>query len=366
MLFEKYKKYYPNERLFHLNRSGYAGTWRYGSFPWSGDVDRSWKGLKAQLPIMLSMGLSGVPTMHSDAGGFAMGERDPELYRRWLQMAVFSPIFRPHGSVSAPDPNIAQIESEPVFYDDPDKSIIRNFIQLRYRLMPYVYNIAYESVRTGAPFVRPLFFNDTSDSNLYKASDQYYFGNALMVAPVLEKGAKTRKLYLPGGQWYDFWNPSAIIYGGRWIEVKLTAEQIPVFVKAGSVLPMKSMFNNTNDYPKDQLEWHYYPKEGSHSYAIYEDDGQTAQSLSSGAYEIIRVHAETRGGKHKIKFASNAKIYQGKPASREVKWILHGQQATPKLVLVDGKSVDALKAASNDWGVMIKDWKDQSVEIKAE
>jgi oligosaccharide 4-alpha-D-glucosyltransferase len=295
-----------------------------------------------------------------------MGERDPELYRRWLQMAVFSPIFRPHGSVSAPDPNIAQIESEPVFYDDPDKSIIRNFIELRYRLMPYVYNLAYESAKTGAPFVRPLFFNDTSDSNLYKANDQYYFGNALLVAPVLEKGAKTRKVYLPYGQWYDFWNPSAIIYGGRWLEVKLTAEQIPVFVKAGSVLPMKPLFNNTNEYPKDQLEWHYYPKEGSHSYTIYEDDGQTAQSLSSGAYEIIRVHAETRAGKHKIRFASNAKIYHGKPASREVKWILHGQQAPPKIVLVDGKSVDALNAAGNDWGVMIKDWKDQSVEIKAE
>jgi alpha-glucosidase (family GH31 glycosyl hydrolase) len=182
----------------------------------------------------------------------------------------------------------------------------------------------------------------------------------------LEKGAKTRKVYLPYGQWYDFWNPSAIIYGGRWLEVKLTAEQIPVFVKAGSVLPMKPLFNNTNEYPKDQLEWHYYPKEGSHSYTIYEDDGQTAQSLSSGAYEIIRVHAETRAGKHKIRFASNAKIYHGKPASREVKWILHGQQAPPKIVLVDGKSVDALNAAGNDWGVMIKDWKDQSVEIKAE
>jgi hypothetical protein len=126
------------------------------------------------------------------------------------------------------------------------------------------------------------------------------------------------------------------------------------------------VFNNTSEYPEEQMEWHYYPKEGSHSYTVYEDDGKTAQSLSSGTYEIIRVHAQTRGGKHKIKFASNGKVYQGKPASREVKWILHGQQVEPKLVLVDGKSVDVLKAAENDWEVMIKDWKDQSVEIKAE
>jgi oligosaccharide 4-alpha-D-glucosyltransferase len=365
MLYEKYKKYYPNERLFHLNRSGYAGTWRYGSFPWSGDVDRSWKGLKAQLPIMLSMGLSGVPTMHSDAGGFAMGERDPELYRRWLQMAVFSPIFRPHGSVSAPDPNIAQIESEPVFYDEPDKSIIRNFIELRYRLMPYIYNVAYESAKTGAPFVRPLFFNDTSDSNLFKANDQYYFGNALMVAPVLEKGAKTRKLYLPFGQWYDFWNPSAIINGGRWVEVQLTAEQIPVFVKAGTVLPMKPLFKNTNDYPKDEMEWHYYPNEGSHSYALYEDDGQTAQSLINGAYEIIRIHAETRSGKHIIRFSSNGKSYTGKPSTRELRWVLHGVQE-PKNIFIDGKSAASSKITDNSREIIIKGWKDQLIEIMAE
>jgi len=361
MLFEKYKKHYPNERLFHLNRSGYAGTWRYGSIPWSGDVDRSWKGLKAQLPIMLSMGLSGVPTMHSDAGGFAMGERDPELYRRWLQMAVFSPVFRPHGSVSAPDPKIAQIESEPVFYDDPDKSIIRNFIELRYRLMPYLYNLAYESNQTGAPFVRPLFFNDTTDANLFAATDQYYFGNALMVAPVLEKGASSRKLYLPKGQWYDFWNPTTIMYGGRWIEVKLTADKIPVFVKAGSVIPMKPLFHNTSDYPKDKLEWHYYPKDGSHSCNIFEDDGHTAQSLSNGAYEMIRLHAQTRNGKHSLRFGTNGKNYPGKPALRDVKWVVHGQQAQPKQVLLDGKLYDSYKTEGNNWEIKLSKWKDQSV-----
>lgn len=361
MLFEKYKKYYPNERLFHLNRSGYAGTWRYGSFPWSGDVDRSWKGLKAQLPIMLSMGLSGVPTMHSDAGGFAMGERDPELYRRWLQMAVFSPVFRPHGSVSAPDPKIAQIESEPVFYDDPDKSIIRNFIELRYRLMPYVYNLAYESAKTGTPFVRPLFFNDTSDTNLFTATDQYYFGNALMIAPVLEKGAAVRKIYLPFGQWYDFWNPTTIMNGGRWIEVKLTADKIPVFVKAGSVLPMKPLFHNTTEYPKDKLEFHYYPKEGSHSHTIYEDDGQTAQSLSSGTYEMIRLHAQTRNGKHSLQLGSNGKNYPGKPASREVKWVLHGQKSQPKQIWMDRKPGGSYKTEGNNWEIILSEWKDQSV-----
>ncbi len=365
MLFEKYKKYYPAERLFHLNRSGYAGTWRYGSFPWSGDVERSWKGFQAQLPIMLSMGLSGAPTMHSDAGGFAMGERDPELYRRWIQMTVFSPVFRPHGTVSEADPKIPQIESEPVFYDEPEKSILRNFIELRYRLMPYVYQLAYESGKSGAPFVRPLFYSDTTDKNLYKAVDQYYFGNAFMVAPVLEKGAKTRKLYLPRGAWYDFWNPTEKINGGRWLDVNVSAERIPVYVKAGSVIPMKPSFTNTTDYPKEILEWHYYPNEGSHTYSMYEDDGLSADAEKNRAYEKINIHVYTKNNKSLIRFVSAGNKYAGKPEKREVKWVLYGKQE-PKRVVIDGQNADILKSAGHGWQIVIKDWRDQAMEVRVE
>lgn len=366
MLFNKYKKHYPSERLFHLNRSGYAGTWRYGSFPWSGDVERSWKGFQAQMPIMLSMGLSGAPTMHSDAGGFAMGERDPELYRRWLQMAVFSPIFRPHGTVNEPGSNIVQIESEPAFYDEPDKSILRNFIELRYRLMPYIYNIAYASTQNGAPFVRSLFYNDTSDVNLYQAGDQYYFGSSLMVAPVLEKGAKKRKLYLPRGQWYDFWNPIKQINGGRWMEVEVSAEKIPVYVKAGSVIPMKPVFRSTEEYPLKNLEFHYYPAEGSHTFSIYEDDGLTAQAQNSGANELIRIHARTNNNAHVLRWGSNGKKYLGKPSVRAVKWVVYGQTNQPKEIKVDGESINDWKLATNNIEIILNSWKDQSVLLQVD
>jgi oligosaccharide 4-alpha-D-glucosyltransferase len=364
MLFEKYKKYYPSERLFHLNRSGYAGTWRYGSFPWSGDVERSWKGFQAQLPVMLSMGMSGVPTMHSDAGGFAMGERDPELYRRWIQMAVFSPIFRPHGSVNAPDPKIPQIESEPVFYDDPEKSILRNFIELRYRLMPYIYNVAFASTQTGAPFVRSLFYNDTTDVNLYKATDQYYFGSSLMVAPVLEKGAEKRKLYLPRGAWYDFWNPLQKIIGGRWLEVNVTADKIPVYVKAGSVIAMKPTFRNTQDYPTDIIELHYYPEEGSHTISMYEDDGISAHSLKDKAYEMIRIHLQTKKNDHSIRLGSNNTKYKGKPISREVKWVIHGQSSAPSMVEMNGKAYTNYFINNSLLQITVKDWRDESVLLR--
>ncbi len=336
MLFEKYAKHYPNERLFHLNRSGFAGTWRYGSVPWSGDVDRSWNGFRAQLPIMQSMSLSGVPTMHSDAGGFAMGQRDPELYMRWLQMAVFTPIFRPHGSVNAPDTSIAQIESEPVFYDEPNKSILRKFIQLRYQLMPYVYTLAYDAATKGTPFVRPMFYNDNTDSNLYKANDQYMFGDALLIAPVLEKGATKRKLYLPKGQWYNFWNPSEKRNGAEWIEVAVTPESIPVFVKAGSVLPMKPVFNNTASYPKDKIILHYYAAEGSQQTVMYEDDGTTNKANEKNQFELIRFITSTKDKQVNFTINSNNGEYNGKPLQRQIELFVHGITDVTR-VLIDGR-----------------------------
>ena len=336
MLFEKYAKHYPQQRLFHLNRSGYAGTWRYGSFPWSGDVDRSWKGLNAQLPILIGTGLSGIPTMHSDAGGFAMGQRDPELYRRWIQMAVFSPIFRPHGSVSDPNPDIPQIESEPVFYDEPDKSILRNFVELRYQLMPYNYTLAYEASIQGKPFVRPMFFYNASDSNLYHATDQYLYGDAFLVAPVLEKGATKRKLYLPAGAWYNFWKPTEKQTGGRWMDVDVTAATIPVFVKAGSIVPMKPVFDNTVHYPDSVLIVHYYAAEGSQTFKMYEDDGSSASSLSKQQFELIRFQTMKKEQHTGMVVSSNGGRYKGKPLSRKLELWIHGIQQ-PKNIRINGK-----------------------------
>jgi oligosaccharide 4-alpha-D-glucosyltransferase len=205
MLYEKYAQEYPATRLFHLQRSGYAGSPRYSVFPWTGDVSRSWDGLKGQLPLLISMSMSGVPYIHSDAGGFAGGEGDPELYTRWMQFAVFTPIYRPHGTALGDlEPTVKDIPSEAALYPDPYKSIVRNSIQLRYQLLPYNYTLAYEQTKWGKPLIRPLFYNNSLDSNLYKTDNQYMWGDHFIIAPVIEKGATTRNLYLPEGLWYDF------------------------------------------------------------------------------------------------------------------------------------------------------------------
>ena len=152
MIFDGYRNDYPTQRVFNLTRSGHAGMQRYGTFPWSGDVHRGWEGMRAQLPIMLSMGMNGVGYMSSDLGGFNGGVYDQELFTRWVQFGAFTPIMRPHGSNG--------IASEPIYYSDPYKSVVRDYSKLRYRMLPYNYSLAYENSMTGTPLARPMNYND--------------------------------------------------------------------------------------------------------------------------------------------------------------------------------------------------------------
>ncbi|MBK7885580.1 MAG: hypothetical protein IPJ81_18630 [Chitinophagaceae bacterium] len=165
LLYNNYAKEYPQKRLFSLNRSGFSGSQRYGIFPWSGDVSRTWGGLNAQLPVMLGMSMSGVPYIHADAGGFAGGEGDNELYVRWLQFAAFTPIFRPHGTaLDSIDKTAFSFPSEPALIEQPYRNIVKEAIQLRYKLLPYNYTLAYKQTATGEPLVAPLYYHFPQDT----------------------------------------------------------------------------------------------------------------------------------------------------------------------------------------------------------
>lgn len=290
MLFDKYAKEYPTTRLFNLNRSGYAGSARYGVFPWSGDVGRNWSGLKAQLPVMLGMSISGVPYIHADAGGFAMGEGDPELYTRWLQFATFTPVLRPHGTALGDlAPEVKDTPSEGALYDDPYKSIVRRYIQLRYLLLPYNYTLAYEQAKFGKALVRPMFYDASLDSNLFNAGEQFMWGDQMLIAPVLEKNAATKNVYLPAGDWYNFLTEEKLD-GGRWLNEKVNLENIPVYIKAGSFIPMfipKNILKNTNDYSGKEITIKYYPSATKTKYTLFDDDGHTNNTLKNGQYEMI-------------------------------------------------------------------------------
>lgn len=284
-LFEKYREEYPDRRLFNLNRAGYAGSQRYSIYPWTGDVSRSWGGLQAQLPLLLHMSLSGLPFIHSDAGGFAQGTKDEELYTRWLQMSCFSPILRPHGS---------GIPSEPVYFNDTTQRIVREFMKLRYQLLPYIYTLSYEAATEGAPIVRPLFYEFPDDSITYDIGDEYMFGGNMLVAPIIEKGQDIRKVYLPkGANWYDFWNNSKY-NGGQWIEIKTELETIPVFIKAGSFIPMVPAVNSTDDYSTEKMTIRYYMDDLTvfNESILYDDDGKTFKSSNDEkGTEFLKLNA---------------------------------------------------------------------------
>ena len=298
MLYTNWTKTYPNKRLFYLNRAGFAGSHRFSVFPWTGDVSRSWNGFRAQLPNLQSMSLSGIPYIHSDAGGFSMTDKDdPELYIRWLQMACFTPIFRPHGTALGDlVPDVKDIPSEPVLKPEPYKTMARNVVNQRYQLLPYNYNLAWQQASNGTALIRPMFFSDFTDSNLQKATNQYMWGDALLIAPVLEAGAKTRELYLPKANWYNFYNNSQSA-GGIWKTDTVTLETMPVYVKAGSFVPHWDAleYNNTTNYNMAKpLTIRYYPATKSSHYNFYDDDGESRNApKDSTKHQLLNFEAVT-------------------------------------------------------------------------
>lgn len=336
MLHEKYAQHYPGTRLFHLNRSGFAGSQRYSVFPWTGDVHRNWKGFEAQLPLLLSMSLCGIPYIHSDAGGFAMGQKDPELYTRWLQFAAFTPVFRPHGTALGDvDPGVPTIESEPTFAPEPYKSIVRKFIQLRYALTPYNYSLAYEQQSLGRPLMRPMFYHFT-DTACYSATEQYMWGENILVAPVIKQGTIAKNLYLPAGKWYNYLNNS-FIDGGKWISADAGIEEIPILIRPGAFIPTVDGLTNLDAYSTKALNILYVPSGSTTSYSLYDDDGRTNKAVEKKQFELLQFSGSATNNLITISIRSNGGNFSGRPSSRTVNITIPGQSKSPSAVVINGK-----------------------------
>lgn len=373
MLFDHYNKEYPKQRLFNLNRAGYAGSQRYGIFPWTGDVSRSWGGYQAQLPTLLHMSLSGLPYIHSDAGGFAQGARDDELYTRWLQFACFTPILRPHGQSET-------IPSEPVYFSKQTQDIVRRYMNLRYRLLPYIYSLSAQATLKGYPMMRPLFFEFPDDDENYTISDEYLFGSELLVAPVLKPGQKTRTVYLPKStKWYDF-HTNRKFPGGNEYEIPVTISDMPLFVKAGSFLPMTNPVKTTDNYSTKNLTVRYYMGKagGTSNFVMYDDDGTDPKSLVNGSFEsLMFVKKEDERGNPVFLFSKIGKAYKGMPETRKISFVIIGMQKVKKVEFFinnlklkkkkPGKPGEGyyLDKSKNQW-IVDFDWgeKDVVIEIK--
>ena len=354
MLFDFYAKEYPNTRLFHLNRSGYAGSPRYNIFPWTGDISRSWNGLKAQLPIILGMNLSGIPYTHSDAGGFTTANvKDPELYTRWLEMATFTPIFRPHAAALGDlnPPGSLEVESEPVFWPDSVKTIIHRLIQLRYDMTPYNYTLAYEQAKYGKSLVRPMFYQNFSDTNLLKAQEQYMWGENILVAPVLKQGAVTKSIYFPKGKWYDFIR-NKFYDGDKWITDSVAINEIPVFVKEGGFIPTVGGFKTLDKYNTSKLNVLYFPSTEKTVYEMYDDDGLTNKALEKNQYELLQMSGQDANGKIKMEIKSNGGKFIGRPAKRTLRISIADVNAKPSSITYNNKAMtvsEADESGMSEW-----------------
>jgi len=350
-IFEGMQRFRPGERVFNLTRSGWAGIQRFGVVTWSGDVSRTFEGLAAQIPIVLNMGISGLVYQNSDIGGYARNPTTAELYTRWMEFGVFTPIARAHGAGEMTHGS----PTEPWMFGPETETICREMIRLRYRLLPYIYSTAHEACVSGLPLARPLVMAYPGDARFADESSSYLWGDALMVTPVLRAGASSRKVEFPAGEWVDFWTDE-VIPGGTSRDVPAPLETIPLFVRRGSIIAMAQEMAFTDERPADTLTLHVYPSlHDPASATLYEDDGKTTAYLS-GRYALTRFGAQVRqsGGDARlvIRLGAAEGSFPGRLARRTCIVEVHTVAAPPSGVTVDASHLE--RAARSDPGQIVR------------
>ena len=253
-------------RPFVLTRSGCAGIQRFAAV-WTGDNQSRWSHLRESIPMLLNLSLSGVAHCGADIGGFAL-PCTPELYARWIQLGALYPFARTHSMWAKP-------RQEPWSFGPRVEAIARAALELRMRLLPYLYGLFREAEENGAPVWRPLFYEFPDDRDAVAVADQVMLGARLLIAPVLERGAREREVYLPAGRWFAFDDDAAFV-GPRRLRIAAPLERLPLFVRAGSVIPTRSPTLHSAEPPREPLVLEVFP--GDDSSAVHvEDDGESLE-----------------------------------------------------------------------------------------
>ena len=351
LLYEGYRKDYPAERPFILMRAGYSGSQRYGMIPWSGDVNRTWGGLKPQMEISMQMGLQGMAYMHSDLGGFAGANNDPELYVRWLQYGVFQPIFRPHAQ--------QEVASEAVFKDAQTKALAKAAIELRYQLLPYNYSLAYENATRGIPLLRPVFMEFPGATWAFHEAETFMWGPAFLVHAITD--SLNSKQYgsqnemhtrLPASaSWFDFHSGRLVASEHKHscfyqtedhnVMSPKTLQHIPVFVRSGSFIPISPVVQSTEQYHDSTVILHFYIDPISRSESIpfiwYEDDGVTYSAENKGLAKKLICQSALSNNLCTISFKAEigAQVIE---KYFQFDLLVHTPQ-TPKKVTINGQNV---------------------------
>lgn len=277
---------YPNIRPYIVSRAGFAGIQRYAQ-TWAGDNNTSWKSLKFNVPVILGMGLSGVANQGCDIGGFFGPAPEPELFVRWVQNGIFQPRFSIHSC------NTDNTVTEPWMFPSYTE-YIREAIQLRYRLVPYLYSLLFEASTEGSPIMRPLVYEFQNDHNVLENSFDFMMGSSLLVANILDKGAKTRRVYLPtGATWFD-WYTKERYEGGQTIELEVSLGSIPMFIRSGAIIPISEELTNIHTDVVETLHLLLEPSQEA-EFVIYDDDGIT-NNYKNGEYLKTIVNINKKDG----------------------------------------------------------------------
>jgi alpha-glucosidase/alpha-D-xyloside xylohydrolase len=287
MYWEGTQLYRPDERPFALHRNASAGVQRYGGFIWSGDVQTRWETLKTHVPIAINTALSGLPYWGTDIGGFnPTPEYTAELHVRWFQFGAFNPLFRSHGrnwhlrlpwgwdGGDGGPFEAGQWRVDAAELSRPEvERILRQYLELRYRLMPYLYTAVRECHETGMPIIRALWLHHPDDPAAVARGDEYFWGRDLLVAPVVERAAASRRLYLPRGIWIDYWTQEPV-EGGREVDRAVDLATTPLYQRAGAVLPIDPLRQYTDEPVKDPMTLLIAPGADGLS-RLYDDDGRS-------------------------------------------------------------------------------------------
>ncbi len=330
--YEGLERLRPNQRPYIITRAAYAGIQRYSTM-WTGDTNSTWEALALNVPMFTSLGMSGEPFVGSDVGGF-MGRGNGELLTRAYQVSFLAPFCRNHKVIDGYD-------QEPWRFGKYYEDIIRKYLKLRYQLLPFLYTTLEEAHRTGVPLFRPLVLNYQDDPSTLNLDDEFMIGETLLVAPIVKPDVTRRLVYLPKGSWYDYWSNRKYA-GPTTIMADAPLDTVPMYVRAGSIIPMAPSMNYTGEKPVDPITFNIYPDDDGNAAAIlYEDDGVSPQ-YKQGAFRRTIVSVKRAG----LGYVATTTAPQGnyQPGTRNFSFVVKTNARAPRAVtLADNSTAQTVR-----------------------
>ncbi len=320
---EGLNRLHSEERQFLLTRAGFAGIQRYSAV-WTGDNIASEEHLELGIRMMLGMGLSGVPFVGMDVGGF-MGTPSPELFARWMQVGALSPLFRNHTAFNT-------CAQEPWAFGEDVERISREAVEMRYRFLPYLYSLFYEASQTGAPLWRPLFWYDAEDEQVYDWDYQHEFfvGEKVLAAPMTREGQYVKKVYLPEGRWLDA-NTERVCEGRQAIYVDAPLDRLPLFLREGAIVPSREPMQFVDEKPLTKLILDVFPSTEPNTFQYYEDDGKSFD-YRQGIYRITEFNCVHHDGE--LHFVKRRAHDRYNAPERELEIRFHAISKAPREVML--------------------------------